>query len=212
MPERIRVLAADDHPLYRASVVRAIREHPQLELVGEAADGREALALIREHRPHVALVDLRMPSLDGNGVIDALLAERSETRVLLLSGDLESGAVYTAVERGAAGVLSKLTGAQELMDAVMAVARGETVIAAEAQGAIASEIRLRSQDDRPVLTDREREILVRMAEGDSIPDTARQLHLSVSTVKTHVEHLYRKLGVSDRAAAVASAMRRGILD
>jgi two-component system, NarL family, nitrate/nitrite response regulator NarL len=212
MPERIRVLAADDHPLYRASVVRAIREHPQLELVGEAADGREALALIREHRPHVALVDLRMPSVDGNAVIDALRAERSETRVLLLSGDLESGAVYTAVERGAAGVLSKLTGAQALMDAVMAVARGETVIAPEAQGAIASEIRLRSKDDRPVLTDREREILVRMAEGDSIPDTARRLHLSVSTVKTHVEHLYRKLGVSDRAAAVASAMRRGILD
>jgi two-component system nitrate/nitrite response regulator NarL len=152
-----------------------------------------------------------MPELDGMQVIDALRQRDAPTRVLLLTGQLDNAVAYAALESGAAGVLSKLTEVPELLDAILAVARGETVIAAEAQSAIAAEIRLRAKDDRPVLSDREREILGRIAEGNSIPDMARAMHLSASTVKTHVENLYRKLGVSDRAAAVAVAMRRGLL-
>jgi two-component system nitrate/nitrite response regulator NarL len=207
----IRVFAADDHPLYRASVVRAVRQHPRMELVGEAASGREALAAILVLAPEIALVDVQMPELDGMQVIDALRQRDAPTRVLLLTGQLDNAVAYAALESGAAGVLSKLTEVPELLDAILAVARGETVIAAEAQSAIAAEIRLRAKDDRPVLSDREREILGRIAEGNSIPDMARAMHLSASTVKTHVENLYRKLGVSDRAAAVAVAMRRGLL-
>jgi two-component system, NarL family, nitrate/nitrite response regulator NarL len=207
----IRVFAADDHPLYRASVVRAIREHPRMELVGEAADGREALDSILMLRPDVALVDIQMPELDGIQVIDALRREGAETRTLLLTGRLDSAASYSAIENGAAGVLSKVTEVEELLDAILAVARGETVIAAEAQSAIAAEIRLRAKEDRPGLSERESEILGRIADGASIPDMAQAMHLSASTVKTHVENLYRKLGVSDRAAAVAVAMRRGLL-
>jgi two-component system nitrate/nitrite response regulator NarL len=209
--EPIRVLVADDHPLYRSSVVRAIRQHPRLELVGEADDGHRTLDAIRAQRPDVAVIDLQMPGVDGNTVIDVVRLEGLPTRVLLLSGALDSGSTYRALEQGAAGVLSKLVDVPALLDAILAVARGEAVIAEEAQSAVVAEIRLRSEDDRPVLTPREREILGLMADGDSVPAMAKALHLSQSTIKSHVEHLYRKLGVSDRAAAVATAMRRGLL-
>jgi two-component system, NarL family, nitrate/nitrite response regulator NarL len=208
---QVRIVVADDHPLYRASVVRAIKQHPGLELVAEAGGGREALAAIRAELPDLALIDLQMPDLDGNAIVDTVQQERLPSRVVLLSGALDSASVYAALERGAAGVLSKLVDVDELLDALLAIARGETVIAEEVQAAVAAEIRLRSRDDRPILSEREREILGHVADGESIPTIARELHISVSTVKSHVEHLYRKLGVSDRAAAVATAMRRGLL-
>jgi two-component system, NarL family, nitrate/nitrite response regulator NarL len=211
MSAPVTVVVADDHPLYRASLVRSIRQHPRLTLLAEAADGRAALEAIREHRPDVALLDIKMPGVDGAQVADAVAQERGPTRMILLTGDVQGGALYAAIARGVRGLLSKLADEDELCDAILAVARGETVIAREAQDAVAAEIRLRGDDDRPVLTVREQEILALMADGASIPQMAQRLHLSRSTVKTHTEHLYRKLGVSDRAAAVAAAMRRGLL-
>jgi two-component system, NarL family, nitrate/nitrite response regulator NarL len=206
------VVVADDHPLYRASVVRAVKQRPELELVGEASDGREALELIRTLRPAIAVVDLRMPGLDGQRILDAVQRDRLGTRVLLLSGALDSATAYSALEAGAAGVLSKTTEVQALTDAMLAIGRGESVIDPELAAGVVSEIRLRAPDDRPVLTEREHQILYRIAEGRSIPEIAKELFLSQSTIKTHVDHLYRKLGVSDRAAAVAQAMRRGIME
>ena len=207
----ITVFTADDHPMFRASIVRAIQLHPQLTFAGEAQDGRAALDALRETRPDVAIVDLRMPGLNGTQIVDAVRQEELPTRVMLLSGHLESDAVYRALQLGAAGVLSKLTEPTALTDAILAVARGETVIAPDAQDAVAAGIRGRVDDDRPVLSAREREVLSLVADGASVPAMAKQLHLSPSTVKTHLEHVYRKLGVSDRAAAVAEAMRRGVI-
>jgi two-component system nitrate/nitrite response regulator NarL len=209
--DRIRVVVADDHPLYRTSVERTLRAHPGTEVVAQAADGVQALEAIRAQRPDVAVLDHEMPGMDGTAVLDAIRQENLPTRVLLLSGRLDTGAAYAVLERGAAGILSKATDEPELVDAIRAVARGQTVIGRDIQTDLANEIRLRAVDDRPVLTDREREILTRMAEGESIPAMAAAMHLSPSTIKSQVEQLYRKLGVSDRAAAVAVAMRRGLL-
>jgi two-component system, NarL family, nitrate/nitrite response regulator NarL len=206
------VIVADDHPLYRRALGEAIRGGGKVELVGEAADGREALAMIQSDRPHVAIVDVRMPGLDGMGVLNAVVRDGLPTRVLLLSAQVEDALAYEAVEAGAAGILVKDAGADEISDAVESAARGETVLAADVQAGIAREIRLRRHEQRPALSPREREILGMTAQGLSAPDIAERLTLSPTTVRTHLQNLYEKLGVSDRAAAVAEAMRRGLLE
>jgi two-component system nitrate/nitrite response regulator NarL len=120
--------------------------------------------------------------------------------------------VYQALETGAAGFVSKEARREEIVDAVLACARGENVVPTDIAAGLVSEIRLRKQDERPVLTQREQEILRLIAAGKSLPEIAKELYLGLTTVKTHVQHLYEKLGVSDRAAAVASAMRRGLIE
>jgi two-component system nitrate/nitrite response regulator NarL len=210
--ERTRVYVADDHPLYREGVVAAIRERPDLELVGEAGDGKRALEDIMRLKPDVAVLDVKMPGVDGVRVLNALRRDGASTRVLFLSAYLDSAIVYRAVAAGAAAYLSKDSGRQTICDAVAAVARGDAVLAPEIHAGIAREIRLREHDDRPVLTPREREILGLTAEGCTAPEIGRRLYLSTTTVKTHLQHLYEKLGVSDRAAAVAEAMRRDLLE
>jgi two-component system, NarL family, nitrate/nitrite response regulator NarL len=210
--ERTTVLVADDHPVYREGVVRAIRERPELELVAECADGRTALEEIRRRRPRVAVLDVKMPGLEGPEILNTVEREALPTRVIFLSAYVDGAIVYAAVAAGAAGYLSKDASRADICDAVTTVARGETLLSSEVHGGIAREIRLRRQDDRPVLTRREREILGLTAEGHSAPQIARQLYLSTATVKTHLQHLYEKLEVSDRAAAVAEAMRRGLLE
>jgi two-component system, NarL family, nitrate/nitrite response regulator NarL len=209
---RIRVLVADDHPLYREGMVRAIKERPDLELVAECGDGRVALEEVRRLRPEVAVLDVKMPGLDGTGVLNAVTRDGLGTRVAFLSAYLDGPLVYSAIVSGATAYLSKGASRREICDAIAAVARGETVLAAEAQAGIAHEVRLRRGDDRPALTEREREILALTAQGHSAPEIAQRLYLSTATVKTHLHHLYEKLGVSDRAAAVAKAMRQGLLE
>jgi two-component system nitrate/nitrite response regulator NarL len=209
---RIRVLVADDHPLYREGMVRAIKERPDLELVAECGDGLVALEEVRRLRPEVAVLDVKMPGLDGTGVLNAVSRDGLGTRVAFLSAYLDGPLVYSAIVGGAAAYLSKGASRREICDAIVAVARGETVLAAEAQAGIAHEVRLRRGDERPALTGREREILTLTAQGQSAPEIAERLYLSTATVKTHLHHLYEKLGVSDRAAAVAKAMRQGLLE
>jgi two-component system nitrate/nitrite response regulator NarL len=210
--QRTTVVVADDHPLYREAVVRAVRSRPDFELVAQAVDGREALEAIRASLPHVAVLDVEMPELRGVEIVEALRRDELPTRVILLSAHVESETVYQAVAGGAAAYLSKSTPGASICEAIAAVARGETVLPAEVQAGLASEIRLRSTSDRPALTPREREVLSLIAQGHTAPAAARELHLSTATVKTHLRTLYEKLGVSDRAAAVAEAMRRGLLE
>jgi two-component system, NarL family, nitrate/nitrite response regulator NarL len=210
---RVKVLLADDHPIYREGLARAIRERPELQLVAEAETGREALDLIRGQSPDVAVLDVRMPDLDGPGVMRALRREDLEVEVLFLSAGTDGGTSYGVVADGAKGFISKKAGRQEICEAISRVARGETVLAAEVQSGLASEIgRREALMDGPDLTEREREILRLVAEGLSAPDIGRAIHLSPTTVKGHLHTLYEKLGVSDRAAAVAEAMRRGLLE
>jgi two-component system, NarL family, nitrate/nitrite response regulator NarL len=208
----VRVLAADGQPLYRDAVARAIRERPELELVGQAGDGRAALEAIGTAQPDVALIDRTLTGLSGNQVLNAVARDGLRTRVVLIAAKPEPGDVYAALADGAAGYLTKDADARELCDAITAVARGKTVLASELQAGVAGEIRLRAPHDRPVLSDRERETLTLIAEGLSAPQIGRTLHLSTATVKTHLQHIYEKLGVSERAAAVAEAMRRGLLE
>jgi two-component system nitrate/nitrite response regulator NarL len=209
---RTRVLVADDHPLYRDGVVRAIRERPDLELVAECDDGRAALEQIRDLEPDVALLDVKMPLLDGTAVLNAVDREKLPTRIAFLSAYLDAAVVYTAVAGGAAAYLSKEADRQEICDAIAAVARGQTIFAPQVQAGIAQEMRMRREDERPALSRREHEVLELTAKGRSAPQIAEQLFLSTATVKTHLQRLYDKLGVSDRAAAVAEAMRRGLLE
>lgn len=203
---------ADDHPVYRDGIVSAIEARPDLELLGQASDGRGALAEIRELNPNVALLDLNMPELDGMQVLEALSQEGSGVAVLFVSAHLEGEVVYRALARGAAGFLSKDADRDDICNAVAAVAQGETRVSGEVQAGLADAIRRREVESRPVLTPREREVLKLTADGHSGPEIGELLHLSPATVKSHMQSLYQKLGVSDRAAAVAVAMRQGLLD
>jgi two-component system, NarL family, nitrate/nitrite response regulator NarL len=208
----VRVVVADDHPLYREGVVRALVNTGQIDVLAEAEDGRQALKQIEELEPQVAVLDYKLPELDGLQVTHAVIRDGRPTRVLMLSAFTESGIVYKALEAGVAGYLPKEARREQIADAVLACARGEHVVPPEVAAGLVSEIRLRATNDAPALTERERQVLKSIADGKSLPQIASELYLGVTTVKTHVQHLYEKLGVSDRAAAVAEAMRRGLIE
>lgn len=209
---RARVLIAEEHPLYREGVVRAIKARPELELVGEAPDGRRALTLIKELAPDVAVLDVKMPELDGLQVANAVVRDGLGTRVLMLSAFVDRQIVFRAVAAGAAGYISKDADRLEITDAILAVHRGETVLAPEVQAGVVAEVRSRWRPELPTLSERERQVLEMIAEGLSAPEIGRRLYLSPATVKSHLQSLYDKLGVSERAAAVAESMRRGLLE
>src|SRR5262245_13484792 len=212
-PPRVRVVVADDHPLFREGIERAVRERPELELVAAAAEGREALATIRDLEPHVAVLDLRLPGLDGLQILNAVVRDGMPSRVLFLSASSDPELVYRAVQMGAAGYFRKEADRETILDAIAAVARGGTVIDPELQAGVFEQVRIRgTEDDRPILTAREREVLTLRAEGLTCPQIAERLIVALPTVKTYQARLYEKLGVSERAAAVAEAMRRGLLE
>ncbi|MCV7031849.1 MULTISPECIES: response regulator [Mycobacterium simiae complex] len=211
-PEKVSVVVGDDHPLFREGVVRALALSGSVNVVGEADDGSQALDLIKKHRPDVALLDFRMPGMDGAQVAAAVRSNELPTRVLLLSAHDESAIVYQALQQGAAGFLLKDSTRTEIVKAVLDCANGQDVLAPSLAGGLAAQIRQRAEPATPVLSAREREVLGRIARGQSIPAIAAELFVAPSTVKTHVQRLYEKLGVSDRAAAVAEAMRQGLLN
>jgi two-component system nitrate/nitrite response regulator NarL len=199
--------------VYRDGLVQAIKDRPDLDLVAEACDGREALESIQRHEPDVALLDVRMPGLEGPAVLQALVREHASTRVVFVSAFIDSALVYAAIAAGAAGYLSKDAARREICDALVAAARGTNVLSPELQAGLADEIRAREIDKaRPILTERELAVLTLTSEGLTGREVAKMLTVAPSTVKTHLQHLYEKLGVSDRASAVAEGMRRGLLE
>ncbi|MDF3050054.1 MAG: two component transcriptional regulator, LuxR family [Pseudonocardia sp.] len=208
----VRVVVVDDHPFYRDGVTRGLTNSGRIVVVAEVGDGRDALEVIRREQPDVALVDYEMPDIDGLGVVRAIIRDKLPTRVVLLSAHTDSAVVFRALEEGAAGYLAKDARRSEIVAAVLDVARGRTVLPPELAAGLAGEIRLRAQEQRPALSERERQVLAAFARGLSVPQVAAELYLGVSTVKTHTQRLYEKLGVSDRAAAVAEAMRRGLVE
>ncbi len=210
--EKVRVVVGDDHPLFRDGVVRALTSSGSIEVVAEADDGIAALEAIRTHSPQVALLDYRMPGMDGAEVAAAVLRDELPTRVLLVSAHDEPAIVFRALQDGAAGFLPKESTRSELINAVLDCAKGRDIVAPSLAAGLAGEIRKRAEPEGPVLSPREREVLKLIAGGSSIPAMAKELFLAPSTVKTHVQRLYEKLGVSDRGAAVAEAMRRKLLE
>jgi len=208
----VTAVVIDDHAFFRDGLSRGLLASGQISVVGEAEDGRSALELISAEQPDVAVVDYQMPVLDGLAVVHAVVRDKLRTRVLLLSAVTDAAVVFQALEEGAAGYLGKDARRSQIVDAVLSVAAGKTVVPAELAAGLASEIRLRSKNAAPILSEREQQVLNAFSRGLSIPQTAAELFVAPSTVKTHTQRLYEKLGVSDRAAAVAEAMRRGLLE
>jgi two-component system nitrate/nitrite response regulator NarL len=209
-PRQVRVVVADDHPAMRGALARLVHEHAHLELIGEAADGEQARILIDALRPDVALLDVRMPKLDGLALLRRLRHEHPAVRVLLISGNDDSEIAHEAIGHGAAGFLSKHAEEPEICEAIIAVAEGRSVLSPALQSGVLDLIRERS--GRAVaLSARERELLELAAQGLTTVEIARRLCLSPNTVKTYWQRLYEKLGAGDRTSALAEAIRRGLL-
>jgi two-component system nitrate/nitrite response regulator NarL len=200
---RIRVYVADDHPVFRDGIVMALARRPEFDVVGQAEDGRSALDDIRVLLPDVAVLDVRMPGLDGRRVLHAARRDGLPTHIVLLSATVAEFEADEALRAGAAAYLSKEADRETICRTVAAAARG---------------VRQRVSDGaepratRPVLSPRELEVLRLTAAGRSAPAIGRELYLSPETIKSHLKNVYDKLGVSDRAAAVAEGMRRGLVE
>ncbi|MEV0197234.1 response regulator transcription factor [Nonomuraea sp. NPDC050691] len=203
----MRLLLVDDHPIVRDGLRAALDGEPDLEVVGEASGGAEAVRLAGELAPDLVLLDLRMPGMDGVTALRELRAlGPAAPRVLVLTTfDTD---VLTALEAGAAGYLLKDAPAHELVRAVRAAGRGETVLAPAVVGRLAEQVR---KPARGALSRRELEVLRLVAGGATNREAAARLFISQASVKTHLLHVYAKLDVRDRAAAVAEAYRRGLL-
>jgi two-component system, NarL family, nitrate/nitrite response regulator NarL len=207
----IRVVVVDDHPLYRQALADTVAAAPELQLVGAAGDGPAGLDLIRRLDPDVAILDVRMRGCDGPDIAKALEQTGLGTRILFVSAFDDGGTVHRALSAGGNGFLSKDAGSAEIRRAIVGIMRGEVVLAPAAGRQLTAELRRQRLPEAPPLTEREMQVLERIAEGRSVAAIAHELHLGEATVKTHLRSLYAKLEVSERAAAVAAAMRRGLL-
>jgi DNA-binding NarL/FixJ family response regulator len=213
----IRVVVADDQALVRSGFRLILQTQPDIEVVGEAADGREAVARAQEQRPDVVLMDIRMPGMDGLEATRRLMTTRNPPRVLMLTTfDLDEY-VYDALRAGASGFLLKDVRPEQLADAVRAVASGDTLLApAITRRLVEQYLRRpppgsRAPSDLAALTDRELDVLRLVARGRSNQQIASTLFLGESTVKTHLSHLFAKLGLRDRAQAVVLAYESGLI-
>ena len=208
MSAPIRVMIVDDHPVVRNGLSGMFAGEPEFEVVGEAADGSEAVRRARALGPDVILMDLRMPGMDGVRAIAALAAASVPARVLVLTTYDTDSEVLAAIEAGATGYLLKDTPPNDLFRAVRAAARGETVLSPTVATRVVGQMRGPTQEP---ISQRELEVLELIAQGASNRSAAARLFISEATVKTHLTHIYDKLGVNDRAAAVAEAFNRGLL-
>jgi DNA-binding NarL/FixJ family response regulator len=209
MSERtIRVLLVDDHPIVRDGLRGMFAGEDGFEVVGEAGNGREAVDKTAALRPDVVLMDLRMPEMDGVSAIRSILERGLETRVLVLTTYDTDREVVSAIEAGATGYLLKDAPRAKLLQAVEATARGEAVLSSSVGARLMERVR---NPDRELLSDREMEVLRLVASGSTNRDIAEALFVSEATVKTHLIHIFSKLGVNDRAAAVATAFEQGLL-
>jgi len=199
----IRIVIADDHPIFRAGLQGLLSAQEDFEVVGEAANGREAVAVVRHAAPNVLLVDLQMPELDGLGAIREIRAVAPATRILVLTTYDSDADILRAVEAGATGYLLKDTPREELFKAIRATSRGDSVLSPSVAYKLIG--RARGPMERS-LSAREIEVLALVARGVSNKIIAKDLRISEATVKTHLLHIFAKLGVDDRTAAVTAAM------
>jgi len=204
----IRVLVVDDHPVVRGGLVGWLDAQQDLTVVGEAADGLEALALVAAAEPDVVLMDLRMPRMDGVTATERLAARHPAVRVLVLTTYDTDADIVRAVAAGATGYLLKDTPLPQLADAVRAAARGETVLAPPVAARLVSRLRARAAE---APTAREVEVLAGVARGLTNAEIGRELFIGEATVKTHLLRVFAKLGVDDRTRAVMVAVERGLL-
>ncbi len=209
----IRVLITDDHKVVRRGLRGFLELDPELEVVGEASNGEEALGLARRLEPDVVLMDLLMPVMDGIEATRQIRRELPEVEVVALTSVLEDASVTGAIRAGAIGYLLKTTDADELCEAIKAAAAGQVRLAPEAAARLMREVRAPEDPGALTepLTEREAEVLKLIARGKANKQIARELFVAVSTVKTHVNNLYRKLNVSSRTQAALYAARIGLV-
>jgi DNA-binding NarL/FixJ family response regulator len=204
----IRIVIADDHPIVRSGLLGLLASQSDFEVVGEASNGREAVDVVLRTRPDVVLTDLRMPELDGVGAIREMCAAQPSLKVLVLTTYDTDADILRAVEAGATGYLLKETPREELFGAIRATALGKSVLSPS----VASRLVGRARDPgEKSLSAREIEVLMLVARGTSNKLIARELEIGETTVKTHLLHIFAKLGVDDRTAAVTTAVERGII-
>ncbi len=204
----IRILIADDHPVVRAGLQGMLTSQPDFELVGEAASGTEAVTLSAHLHPDVVLMDLRMAEMDGAVATAHIQSQQPGTAVLILTTYDTNSDILRAIEAGATGYLLKDTPRDELFAAIRSVAQGKAVLAPTVATRL---LRQRKTLAGEVLSARELEVLSLVARGASNREVARSLYLSEATVKSHLIHLFGKLGVTDRTAAVTVALQHGLL-
>ncbi|PJJ55765.1 response regulator [Compostimonas suwonensis] len=207
----IRVIVADDHPIVRSGIVGLLASASDIEVVGEAADGLEAAELAEALRPDLVLMDLRMPRLDGVAATARLAQTAPATRVLILTTYESDEHILGAIEAGASGYLLKAAPEDEILAGVRSVADGQTVLAPAIAATLVNRMRAPAAAERPALSARELDVLRLVAEGLSNPQIGRRLFIGEATVKTHLIHVFEKLGVSDRTRAVTLALELGIL-
>ena len=204
----VRLLVVDDHPVVRDGIIGMVASDPGVEVVGEASDGAEAVGLARALEPDVVLMDLRMPRMDGVAAIREFARVGIPSRVVVLTTYDADADVLPAIEAGATGYLLKDAPRADLLRAIHTAASGEAVLSPSAASRLVGRVRA---PEAGLLSPRELEVLALVANGATNRAAGEQLHLSEATVKTHLLSVYSKLGVSDRAAAVAEGFRRGLL-
>ncbi len=206
--DTIRILITDDHPVVREGLAGMLEGQPDFDVVGVAEDGNAAVRLHASLAPDVTLMDLRMPGLDGVGAIQAIRAQQPAARILVLTTYDSDADIVRAVEAGATGYLLKDTPRDELFRGIRAAAAGQSVLAPTVAARLMSRMGAPAEDN---LSAREIEVLELVAKGNSNKEIGKALHISTATVKTHLIHIYSKLGVADRTSAVTTALERGII-
>jgi DNA-binding NarL/FixJ family response regulator len=204
----IRILITDDHPVVREGLAGMLAGQPDFEVVGMAEDGEAAVRLHASLSPNVTLMDLQMPGLDGVGAIEAIKIQQPSAHILVLTTYDSDADILRAIEAGATGYLLKDTPREELFRAIRTAAQGDSVLAPTVATRLMSRMRAPAEEN---LSTREIEVLQLVAKGNSNREVGKVLHISTATVKTHLIHIYNKLGVDDRTAAVTTALEKGII-
>ena len=206
--DKINILIVDDHPVVREGLAGMLAGQPDFVVAGQAANGAEGVALFEQHAPDVVLMDLRMPLMDGVGAIEIIRDKRPFAPILVLTTYDSDADIVRAIEAGATDYLLKDAPRDELFRAIRAAARGESTLSPAVASRLMSRMRAPAEEN---LSAREIEVLQLVARGSSNREIGKQLHISTATVKTHLIHIYDKLGVNDRTSAVTAALERRIL-
>ena len=205
---KIKILIADDHTIVRAGIRQLLETQPDLEVIAEVENGRDAVERALRLKPSVVLMDLRMPEMDGVQAITSIKTQLPDTNILVLTTYDTDADIVRAVDAGATGYLLKDVPREELFRTVRATAKGETVLASSVAARLMNKVRAGGDE---ALTAREIDVLLLVARGATNQEVAESLHISKATVKSHLIQICNKLGVSDRTAAVTTAIERGII-